>query len=215
MSSLPLPCGTPDVVGLPSTYSSSEPSHHSTSITQEWRHRGAAALNSLVSGAYRELVVLARALMRRERPGHLLEASALVHEAYIRLAEHGTARWESLTHFFATAAYVMRQILVDYARWENAGKRGGGLRMTSITDPAFVEPVRNRDASLEALDDTLAMLVDFDQRKARVVEMRFFGGLNFHEIGEALGLSAVTVRRDWSAARTWLYREMSRPAEGW
>jgi RNA polymerase sigma-70 factor (ECF subfamily) len=213
MISLPRSYDPPRALGSSTALSSSTPNEAPATWAED-RGRSLLALNSLLSSAYRELLALARAQMRRERPGHLLESSALVHEAFLRLAEHGPPPWESLTHFFATAAQVMRQVLVDYARREHAGKRGGGLPTVSLADPDFIEPARRREAILEALDDTLRLLGQLDTRQARVVEMRFFAGMNFHEIGHALGLSAVTVRRDWSAAKAWLHQEMSRTARG-
>jgi RNA polymerase sigma factor (TIGR02999 family) len=150
--------------------------------------------------------------MRGERPGHTLQSSALVHEAYLRLVEMNPPDWESRSHFFAIAAQLMRQILVDHARRYRARKRGGSCNMLSLDDSEIIGLGTVNEPDIIAIDDALQTLAKFDERKARVVEMRFFGGLNSEEIGQVLRVSAVTVSRDWSTARAWLHREMSRTA---
>ena len=181
-----------------------------TELLQEWRSGDRAALNSLLPIVYRELLRLARFQMRRERPEHTLQSSALVHEAYMRLVGLNAPKWESRTHFFAIAAQLMRQILVDHARRYRSGKRGGGVEVLSLEDSDVSEFGTGKEPDIVAIDDALQSLAKIDERKARVVEMRFFGGLNFEEIAEVLKVSAATVARDWSTARAWLHREISR-----
>jgi len=152
---------------------------------------------------------LAHFQMRHERPDHTLQSSALVHEAYLRLVGQNSPQWESRSHFFAIAAQLMRQILVDYARRRGAGKRGGGAGTLTLDDAEMLAAGKEKDLDVVALDDALKALAELDARKAKVVELRFFGGLNFDQTAEVLGVSAVTVARDWSTARAWLYREMS------
>jgi RNA polymerase sigma factor (TIGR02999 family) len=133
-----------------------------------------------------------------------------VNEAYLRLVGLNAPQWEGRSHFFAIAAQQMRQILVDYARRHRAGKRGGGASALSLDDTGLLEQGKGRDLDLIALDDALRELAKIDPRKAQVVELRFFGGLNFDETAEVLKVSAITVARDWSTARAWLHREMNR-----
>jgi RNA polymerase sigma factor (TIGR02999 family) len=132
-----------------------------------------------------------------------------VHEAYLRLVGLNAPQWENRAHFFAIAAQLMRQILVDYARRRGAGKRGGGVGTLSLEDAEMLAPGKEKDLDVVAIDDALKALSQIDARKAQVVELRFFGGLNFDQTAEVLGVSAATVARDWSTARAWLYREMS------
>lgn len=159
---------------------------------------------------YKELQRLAHFQLRKERPGHTLQSAALVNEAYLRLLGLNAPQWESRSHFFAIAAQQMRQILVDYARRRQAGKRGGGGGTLSLDDTGLLERGKGRDVDVVALDDAMKALAKIDARKAQVVELRSFGGLNFEEAAEVLKVSAVTVARDWSTARAWLHREMSR-----
>jgi RNA polymerase sigma factor (TIGR02999 family) len=144
--------------------------------------------------------------MRGERPGHSLQPTALVNEAYMRLSDYKRMRWQNRAHFFAISAQLMRRILVEHARRRNL-KRGGGVQRVSLEDAAVYSGEGTTD--LVALDDALNALSRLDARKAQVVEMRFFGGLSMEEIAEVLGVSEVTVRRDWSTARAWLYRELT------
>ena len=181
-----------------------------TELLQEWRGGDRAALDSLLPIVYRELLRLAHFQMRQERPEHTLQSSALVHETYMRLVGLNPPNWESRTHFFAIAAQLMRQILVDHARRYRSGKRGGGVEVLSLEDSDVSEFGTDKGPDIVAIDDALQSLSKIDDRKARVVEMRFFGGLNFEEIAEVLKVSAATVARDWSTARAWLHREISR-----
>src|ERR1700691_327788 len=154
----------------------------------------------------RELRRLARLYMKRERPGHSLQATALVNEAYMRLVDYERMQWQNRAHFFAVSAQLMRRILVEHARRHNL-KRGGGVQHVSLDEAAMVDG--DPDADLVALDDAMNGLARIDPRKVQVVEMRFFGGLSVEETAEVLKVSAVTVMRDWSTAKTWLYRELT------
>jgi RNA polymerase sigma-70 factor (ECF subfamily) len=146
--------------------------------------------------------------MRRERAGHTLQTTALVHEAYARLVDYKRMQWQNRAHFFAVAAQLMRRILVDHARRRSL-KRGAGFRHVSLDRAILAGAGAADDPDLVALDDAMKALEQLDRRKVRVVEMRYFGGLSFEETAEVLKVSAVTVKRDWRAARTWLYRELT------
>jgi len=181
-----------------------------TRLLQDWRNGDKAALTQLTPIVYSELRRLADSYLRRDRGGHTLQPTALVHEAYLKLVDHAKPDWRSRTHFFAFAAKVMRNLLVDHARAHRAAKRGGGAQKAPLLEAlSFSE---ERSAELVALDDSLNELAKFDERKARIIELRYFGGLTEEETGQMLGISAVTVRRDTRAAELWLYREMRRPA---
>lgn len=175
-------------------------------LLQVWSRGDQQALKKLTPIVYEELRRLARHYMRGEKSGHSLQTTALVNEAYIRLTDYNRMQWENRAHFFAISAQLMRRILVDHARRHNL-KRGGGVQHVLLEDTAVIGGERNED--LVALDDALHALARIDSRKARVVELRFFGGLSVEETAEVLRVSAVTVMRDWSTARAWLYREMS------
>jgi RNA polymerase sigma factor (TIGR02999 family) len=179
-----------------------------TQLLQGWRGGDRKALDVLLPLVYKELRRLAHFQLRNERAGHTLQSAALVHEAYLRLVGMNAPQWESRTHFFALAAQLMRQILVDYARRHRAAKRGGSVCKVSLQD-AMVSP-RQTDVDVIALDDALQALAKIDARQSRVVELRFFAGLSLADISEALDVGPATVQRDWTAARAWLHREMSR-----
>ncbi|MEP7309356.1 MAG: ECF-type sigma factor [Acidobacteriota bacterium] len=147
--------------------------------------------------------------MRREHPTHSLQATALVHEAFMRLADYTRMQWQDRAHFFAVSAQVMRRILVDHARRHNV-RRGRGVQHVSLDEVAVVAPGGEAGKDLVALDEALVALARIDPRKAQIVEMRFFAGLTVEEIGSVLQVSAGTVKRDWRAAKAWLYRELSR-----
>ena len=184
-----------------------------TQLLQGWREGDRKALDALVPIVYKELHRIAHFQLRQERPDHTLQSAALVNEAYVRMVGLRPPHWESRSHFFAIAAQQMRQILVDYARRHRAGKRGGDDETLSLEDTATLvskQTKNNKDVDVVALDDALNTLAGIDARKAQVVELRFFGGLNFDETAEVLKVSATTVARDWSTARAWLHREMSR-----
>jgi RNA polymerase sigma factor (TIGR02999 family) len=175
-----------------------------STLLRAWSDGDQGALEQLTPIVYDELRRLARYYMSKERPGHYLQTTALVNEAYIRLTDYKRMRWENRAHFFAVSAQLMRRILVDHARQHNL-KRGAGVQHVSLEDTAVV---REQDEDLVVLDDALHALTRFDTRKAQVVELRFFGGLTVDETAEVLKVSPITVMRDWSTARAWLYREM-------
>ncbi len=179
-----------------------------TDILLAWRAGDEAALATLTSLVYDELHRLARYYMARERPGHTLQATALVNEAYVKLVDASRVRWQNRAHFVAVAAQTMRRILVDVARKRQVQKRGGGASHVTLHEGLIVGGEPGSD--LVALDDALDGLAKLDPRKSRVVELRFFGGLNLEETAEALGVSTDTVGRDWNAARAWLLRELTR-----
>ncbi len=182
--------------------------HEITKLLQGWQGRDRAALDALLPAVYQELRRLAHYELRNERPDHTLQSAALVNEAYLRLFRMQPPQWESRTHFFAIAAQLIRQILVDYARRRRAGKRGAGRVELPLEDASQLSTGKGIDVVV--LDDALKALAELDPRKAKVVELRFFGGLTFAETAEVLDVSAVTVSRDWSTARAWLHREMNR-----
>lgn len=170
----------------------------------------AEALQQVLELLYPELRRLAGRLMRRERQGHTLQPTALVHEAFLELVDETATSWECRAHFMGVAARVMRRILVDHARRRGANKRGGGLRHVTLDEALAAGPERSLD--LLHLDDALERLATLDARGAQVVEMRVFGGLTADEVATALGVSKRTVDSDWSVARMWLARELSAPA---
>jgi RNA polymerase sigma-70 factor (ECF subfamily) len=165
------------------------------------------AESKLIPLVYAELRRLAAHYLRGERADHTLQPTALVHEAYIRLTGLHEVDWQSRSHFFATAATVMRRILVDHARAQNANKREGCRDAVSLEEALVVSPARS--AQLIALDDALDRLAKLDLRRSKIVELRFFGGLSEEETGEVLGISARTVKRDWRVAKAWLYNEVN------
>ena len=185
-----------------------EPPSQITQLLQGWRDGDQKALDSLLPLVYNELRRLARFHLHKERPDHTLRSAALVHEAYLRLVGVEAPLWEGRTHFFAIASHLMRQILVDYARRRGAGKRGGSVCMLSLQDVG--EKAQRKEMDIIALDDALQRLAKIDPRQSRIIEMRFFGGLTLEEISAALEIGPATVQRDWTAARAWLHREISR-----
>jgi RNA polymerase sigma-70 factor, ECF subfamily len=187
------------------------PSHEITQLLQAWSSGDRVALDRLIPLVYDELHRLAHGYMRREHAGHLLQTTALVNEAYLALIDTDKVNWHDRTHFFAIAARLMRRILVHSARARDAQKRGGKIRRVSLSDSVVF--ASNPDADLIELDDALTSLAELDERKARVVELRFFGGMTLEEAAEELKVSADTVWHDWDLAKTWLYREMSHRAK--
>ncbi len=177
-----------------------------SAILRAWSDGDQSALDRLTPIVYDELYRLARRYMRGERPGHSLQTSALVNEAYVRLVDYKRMQWQSRAHFFAVAAQLMRRILVDHARRRNV-KRGGGVPHIPLEEAALVGSETATD--LVALDDAMNVLAQLDPRKVQVVEMRFFGGLSVDETAAVLKVSPVTVMRDWSSAKAWLYRELT------
>jgi RNA polymerase sigma factor (TIGR02999 family) len=179
-----------------------------TRLLGEWRSGNAAALDSLTPLVYRELHRLAAGYLRRERPGHTLQPTALINEAYLRLAGQGEkVDWASRSHFVAVAAQHMRQILVDHARRKLADKRGAGAAAVSLDDAGLFTPERSAD--LLALDEAIGKLAESDARKARAVELRYFGGLELQEIADVTGVSLRTVQNDLRMAQAWLKARLS------
>jgi RNA polymerase sigma-70 factor, ECF subfamily len=183
-----------------------------TRLLHAWRSGDEAALERLTPIVYQDLRRLARRYMAGERAGHTLQTSALINEAYVRLLECREIEWQDRVHFLAVCAQLMRRILVDHARRRNA-KRGGNVPHLALEEALELGP-SSRARDLAALDDALNALAEFDPRKAKVVELRFFGGLTTEETAEALGISPGTILRDWNTAKAWLYREMSGPRHG-
>jgi len=177
-------------------------------LLQAWGQGDEAAFNQLVSLVHAELCRLARRYMIGERAGHTLQTTALVNEAYLRLLKAQQVNWQNRAHFFAVAAQLMRRILVDSARARGGQKRGGGVPKVTL-DEALVGP-QAKGPDLVALDDALQTLSEMDQRKGRVVELRFFGGLSVEETAEVLKVAPNTVLRDWKFAKKWLKRELSK-----
>ncbi len=177
-----------------------------SNLLRAWSDGDRGALDRLTPIVYEELRRLARHYMKGERASHSLQTTALVNEAYLRLVHYKCMRWQNRAHFFAVSAQLMRRILVDHAR-RHSLKRGGGVQRVSLENAAGI--AGERAADLVALDDALGALTRIDSRKAQVVELRFFGGLSVEETAEVLKVSPVTVMRDWSTARAWLYREMT------
>ena len=182
-------------------------SHEITQLLVAWNNGDRVALDELMPLVHRELHRIARRYMAAERPGHILQTTALVNEAYMRLIDWKNVEWQSRAHFFGLAAQIMRHILVDFARAQAREKRGGGGLQVSLSEAANIDS--GQSADLVALDDALQSLEKLDPRQARVVELRFFAGLSLEETAEALKVSVGTVRRDWSLAEAWLYRELS------
>ena len=166
------------------------------------------ALDALLPIVYDELHRQAAAYMRRERPGHTIQATALVHEAYLRLMKEPNTRWQSRAHFCAIAANSMRQILVERARARGRLKRAGGQQRITLSDAIAAVPASGATVDVEVLDAALSRLAELDPPLARLVEVRFFGGLSIEEAAEVLGVSPATVKRHWATARAWLKREM-------
>lgn len=182
----------------------------SVSITKlliEWREGDQTALDRLIPLVHQELRRLAHYYLKRERPGHTLQTTALVNEAYLKLVDHKGMRWQNRAHFYAVAAQAMRRILVDYARSRDALKRGGGLAPVPLDEASAVADAQA--GNLLALNDALDQLALLDERKSRIVVLRYFGGMSVEETAEVVGLSATTVMREWSSAKAWLLRAMS------
>ncbi|HEX5083146.1 MAG TPA: sigma-70 family RNA polymerase sigma factor [Blastocatellia bacterium] len=182
-------------------------SHEVTQLLVAWNDGDQSALEQLIPLVQAELHRLARRYMGRERPGHQLQTTALVNEAYLRLIEWKNVEWKNRAHFFGVSAQLMRRILVDFAR-QRPRVEGKSAFQVSLEE-ALVVGSEDRGADLIALDDALKSLARIDERKSRIVEMRFFGGLSNEEVAEVLGVSEITVIREWNKAKAWLYRELS------
>jgi RNA polymerase sigma factor (TIGR02999 family) len=180
-----------------------------TQMLREWSDGKPEALENLLPLVYTELHRQAASFLRKERPGHTLQTTALIHEAYLKLIDRRDSKWQSRTHFFAVAAQAMRRILVDYARAKHREKRGGDNIKLSLEEATLVA-AKEKGVDLIALDEALNKLANFDEQQARVVELRYFSGLSLEETAEALHVSRATVARDWEAARAWLHREITK-----
>jgi RNA polymerase sigma factor (TIGR02999 family) len=178
---------------------------HVTQLLKAMAHGDSSAAETLLPLVYAELHRLARSYMRRERPDHTLQATALINEAYLRLAREDTD-WNSREHFIGVAANVMRKVLVDYARAHNAQQRGGGLQKVELQEGLAISPEKLDE--VERLDDALKRLELHDARQARIVELRYFGGLSVEQVASVIGVSPRSVKRDWSLARLWLFRQL-------
>ncbi len=183
--------------------------HDVTGLLLSWRQGDSQALDRLVPLVYDELRRVARRHLRREQPGHALQATALVHEVYMRLVDVDRLTLKNRTHFFAVAAKLMRQILVDHARLQRADKRGGGVTMLSLDEVSPAAQATSVDVL--ALDEALDALSSIDDRQCRVVELRFFAGLKIDEAADALEISPATVEREWALAKAWLHRRLLPP----
>lgn len=186
---------------------SDELQHEVTKILREWSDGDREAAERLMPLVYDEMRRLARAFLARERGAHTLQPTALVNEAYVRLVDQTRVNWQNRAHFYGIASRMMRRVLIDHARARVTDKRGGGAVHLSLED--VQAPLEQRAADFVALDEALERLALLDERKCKVVEMRFFGGMSDEEIAEALGVTTRTVLRDWKTARLWLYRELS------
>ncbi len=189
-----------------------ETSHDVTQLLQSWSHGNREALADLLPLVYDELRRLASSYMRFESPGHTLQATALVHEAYMKLINQRDVSWKSRAHFFGIAAQMIRRILVDHIRATRAQKRGSGFAALSLDEALGVGEQRNWE--IIALDDALKTLAKVDPQQARIVELRFFAGLSIEETATIVGISPATVKRDWVTAKAWLFRELSRTKPG-
>ena len=177
-----------------------------TGLLSEWRQDDKAALNKLVPLVYDELRRIAHRYVQRERNGHTLGTTALVNEAYLRLAGQKKIQWQNRTHFFAVTAQVMRHVLIDHARRRHYAKHGGDVQRVSLAEAELMS--RERARELVELDEALDELAKIDLRKSKVIELRYFGGLGLQETADVLEISMMTVRRDWRAAKAWLFRRM-------
>lgn len=183
-------------------------SHEVTRLLVDWGQGNQAALEKLIPLVYGELRQIARRYMARQNPGHTLQTTALINEAFIKLVGQEEKAWQNRSHFFGVAAQAMRHILVDYARARHTAKRGGETRAVSLEEAAIVSD--ERAAEMVALDEALAELARLSPRQSQVVELRYFGGLSVTETAEVLQVSSDTVTRDWNQAKAWLYRRMSK-----
>jgi RNA polymerase sigma factor (TIGR02999 family) len=185
-----------------------DPRFEVTELLRQWSDGRPEALDRLLPEIYAELRRLASSYLRRERPDHTLQPTALVHEAFFKLVDQRAVQWQSRAHFFGIAAQAMRRILVDHARAHAADKRGAGERKVSLEDAQIAG--KAIDFDVLALDEALSRLAVFDPQQSRVVELRFFGGLTMEETAEVLHISPATVGREWTMARAWLYAELRR-----
>lgn len=195
-----------DLTPPASRFMQAQSSKEITQLLVAWSEGDESALDQLAPLIHSELHRLAHHYMSRERPGHLLQTSALINEAYVRLIDWKNVRWQNRAHFFGVAAQLMRRILVDFAREKQYLKRGGGTFQVSLSEASFVV---QRSADFVSLDEALTALAEIDPRKVQVVEMRFFAGLSVEDVAELLKVSKDTVMRDWRLAKVWLLRELA------
>jgi RNA polymerase sigma factor (TIGR02999 family) len=181
--------------------------HQVTQLLIDWNNGDKAAVDKLMPVIYVELRALAARYLSKERVGHTLQPTALVHEAYLQLVETSRVNWQNRAHFFGAASRLMRHILVDHARSHQAAKRGAGLKVSISDEMAATQP---RELDLVALDDALNLLAELDPQQSRIVELKFFGGLSIEEIAEALSISPATVKRHWASAKAWLNRQLTK-----
>ncbi|HRJ90159.1 MAG: sigma-70 family RNA polymerase sigma factor [Blastocatellia bacterium] len=187
---------------------SKEGSPQITKLLLQWREGKAEALDELVPLVHDELRRIARNFMRRQNPGHTLQTTALVNEAFIRLVDSNRVNWQDRNHFFAISAQLMRRVLVDVARRKNSLKRGGERVQVTLDDKLNVSDEKETD--IIALDEAMSLLAELNPRQSQIVELRYFGGLTEEQIADTLEISSRTVRRDWNLARAWLFRELNR-----
>ena len=180
-----------------------------TAILRRWSNGEPHAIDELAPLVYDELQAIARARLKKERPGQTLQSAELVHEVYLRMVNQSGAEWRDRIHFFAASSRIIRNILVDRARSKQRARRGGGQAFLTLHESLDASP--QRSVALIALDDALNDLAKLDERQSRIVEMRFFAGLEIEEVAEALGISRATVNRDWVTARAWLMRQLGTP----
>jgi RNA polymerase sigma factor (TIGR02999 family) len=180
-----------------------------TQLLKKWSEGNQEILDKLMPLVYEELRRQASRYLRRERSNHTLQTTALIHEAYLKLVDQKEVEWQSRAHFFAIAAQAMRRILVDYARERHRDKRGGNAENLPIEEALMVSS-QEKSVDLVALDEALTRLAKFDERQARVVELRYFSGLSIEETADVLGVSNVTVRRDWNMAKAWLHQQITK-----
>ena len=184
----------------------STPPQQVTQLLKQWQEGNSEALEALIPLVYKELKRLAAGYLRRERPDHTLQSAALVNEAYLRLIDQNQTRWQNKAHFYGIAARMMRRILADHARGHNAAKRGAGMPELELDEAVAQAQARNLD--LVGLEEALQKLEKLDRQQGRIVELRFFSGLSIEDTANVLAISPATVKRDWAAARAWLFREM-------
>jgi len=183
-----------------------DPQTEITQLLRQWQQGDSEALETLMPRVYNELKRLAGSYLRRERPDHTLQSAALVNEAYLRLVDQNQTQWQNKAHFFGIAAQMMRRILADHARSHNAEKRGAGVPALEL-DEALAE-AQTRNIDMLDLDEALGRLEKLDHQQGKIVELRFFGGLSIEDTANVLNISPATVKRDWAAARAWLFREV-------
>lgn len=178
-----------------------------TQYLQDWRNGNPSALEDILPFVYNELRLIAKRYRAKENGGHTLQTTEIINEAYLKLVDQSSTDWQNRNHFFAVASRVMRNLLVDYARAKNYQKRGSGAEKVDLEDVALFST--EKDESIIELHEALERLEKFDERKAKIVELRYFGGLSAEETGEVLGVSEITIKREWLKAKAWLYNELS------